>query len=361
MSVHVTRSLVPPLDDFLERLKPIWEEARFTNDGPQVRELEQLVARELESPHGIAVANGTLALQLASAALGLEGEVITTPLSFVATASSLVWMGLTPVFADVHPTTWTLDPERCAEKITPRTRAILATHVYGFPCDVDSLAALAREKNLKLIFDASHTFGCRYRGRPLASYGDIATLSLHATKIFHSAEGGFVCTADPDTAHRVRVQRNFGFDGLESFAVPGINAKLSELHAALALCILPYVEAAIGERRIRFEAYLEALHAVADRVELPHIPDDLEYNYAYFPLLFENEEALRRAWLALVAMDVYPRRYFNPPLNSIPYMGRDQAPVAEALSPRLLCLPLHDGLPLDDVERIAAALVESLA
>ncbi len=360
MSTHVTRSPVPPLDDLVERLRTIWDSACFTNDGPLVQEFEQILRERLEVPLGFATANGTLALQLAFSGLELSGEVITTPLSFVATSSSLQWMGLTPVFADVDAETWTLDPESCRERITPRTSAILATHIYGLPCDVDGLGAVAREHDLALVFDASHTFGCRYRGRPLASYGDVSTLSFHATKPFHTAEGGFVCATADGVAHRARIQRNFGFDGLDSLQVPGINAKLSELHAALGLCLLPGVERGIEARRARFESYRAALAPAGERARLARIPDDLDYNYAYCPVLLESEEAVRRAWMALLDLDVYARRYFDPPLNRLPWTSAQRTPVAEDLCPRLLCLPIFEELPDREPERIASALLRSL-
>jgi dTDP-4-amino-4,6-dideoxygalactose transaminase len=286
--------------------------------------------------------------------------VITTPLSFVATASALTWMGLQPVFADVDPERLTLDPASVEERVTPRTSAILATHVYGLPCDVDGLAVVAARHGLKVIYDASHAFGCRWRGRALAASGDAATLSFHATKIFHCAEGGMVTSPHPEVARRCRVQRDFGFDGWESLRLPGINAKLSELHAALGLCVLPLVDAAIAARRERFDAYLAELAPLAERLRLPSLPAELEYNYAYFPVLFPDEAAVKGAWARLAAMQVFPRRYFHPALSTLPWTGGGAAPRAEAICPRLLCLPLHDGLDLADVSRISAALREEL-
>jgi dTDP-4-amino-4,6-dideoxygalactose transaminase len=358
MAIQVTRSLAPSLEDFAELLRPAFEERRFTNDGPLLRRLEGALGARLGLPHVAAVANGTLALQLACAALGVRGEVITTPLSFVATASALAWMGLQPVFADVDPLRLTLDPARIEERVTPRTGAILATHVYGLPCDVDGIAAVAARHGLRVIYDASHAFGCRWRGRPLAAWGDAATLSFHATKIFHTAEGGLVTSPDAEVVRRCRVQRDFGFDGWDSLRVPGINAKLSELHAALGLCVLPLVDAAIAARRARFDAYLEELAPLAGRLRLPALPAELEYNYAYFPVLFPDEEALRAAWARLAAMQVFARRYFHPALSTLPWAAGGSAPLAEAICPRLLCLPLHDGLELADVARICAALRE---
>jgi dTDP-4-amino-4,6-dideoxygalactose transaminase len=341
------------LEIFVEHVRRAFEQGRFTNHGPLVVELEEALRARLEVPYGAAVCNGTLALQIACAALGVTGEVVTTPLSFVATTSAPFWMGLTPVFADVDPQTFTIDPASCEARITPRTTAILATHVYGFPCAVDELDAIAARHGLKIIYDASHAFGCRWRGRSLAAYGDAATLSFHATKTFHTAEGGLVCARDPEVDHRARVQRDFGFDGLDPFQLPGINAKLSELHAALGLSVLPLVAAAITERRKRFEAYREGLAATGDRLRLPQIPDGLEWNYGYYPVVFPDEASLVRTWLALADANVWARRYFHPSLNTISYTGRERAPVAEDLCPRLLCLPLHHALAESDVDRIA--------
>lgn len=360
MTIHVTRSLAPSPEQLLDRLKPALDGARFTNGGPLVRELEEAVRHHLELANGVAVANGTLALQAAYAALGLRGEVVTTPFSFVATCSSLVWMGLEPIFADLAPGSFQLDPERCAERIGPRTSAILATHVYGLPCDLDGLAAVAAHHGIPLIYDASHTFGCRYRGRALAAEGDVSTLSFHATKVFHTGEGGFVATGDAELAHRIATQRNFGFDGLRSFERCGINAKLSELHAALGLCVLPLVVDAIAARRLRFEQYLERLAPVADRLRLPEIPPRLEYNYGYFPVVFPSEPELLAAWRSLVEGDVLARRYFHPSLTRLPYVARQETPVADDLAPRVLCLPLHHELEPADADRIGEIVVRSL-
>lgn len=360
MSIHVTRSLVPSPEALFERLKPAFDGARFTNDGPLVRELETRVRDALGVPHGVATANGTLALQLACAGLRPGDEVLTTPISFVATSSALHWIGLEPVFVDVAPGSFHLDPARCAERIGPRTRAIVATHVYGLPCDVDGLAEVAEQHGLTLVYDAAHAFGCRLRGRALAAFGDVSVLSFHATKIFHTGEGGFLCSADPERVRRAAVQRNFGFDGLDSFRLGGFNAKMSELHAALGLCVLPLVNDAIAARRVRFERYRDALAPVADRLRLPAPPDDLEYNYAYFPVVFPDEPALLRAWRRLVEADVFARRYFHPPLSELPYLARQDTPVAADLCPRVLCLPLYDTLALADVERIARVVAEAL-
>jgi dTDP-4-amino-4,6-dideoxygalactose transaminase len=354
VAVHVTRSLVPPLADVVARLETIWKSGQFTNHGALVAELEASLAERLASPGCVAVANGTLAIQVACAALGLRGEVVTTPLSFVATSSALTWMGLEPVFADVDPETLTLAPASCAERIGPRTSALLATHVYGLPCDVDGLTALARERGIALLFDASHTFGCRLWGRPLAAFGDVSAMSLHATKILHTAEGGLLATGDLELAARCRVRRDFGFDGLRSLEVPGVNAKLSELHAALGLSVLPLVDAAIAARRMRYEAYAEALAPALGRLRLLGPPPGLEWNYGYCPLVLPDEPTLVRAWAALAEQGVFARRYFHPALHTLPWTGDGPAPVAAEVAPRLLCLPLHHELAFDDIERITA-------
>jgi len=365
VSIHVTRSLLPPLEAYVEKLESVWESGQLTNDGPLLRELERGLEERLGVPHGVAVANGTLGLQLACAGLEPGSEVLLSPLSFVASVTALQWRGLEPVFADIHPERLTLDPERCAEKVGPRTRAILATHVYGLPCDVDGLGALARQEGLELIFDASHAFGCRYRGRPLASYGDASVMSLHAAKILHCAEGGFIATSNSELARRSRIQRNFGFDGFDSFELVGINAKLSELHAAMGLCLLPLVDAAIRARKLRFERYLRLLGSLRHRVRLPTLPEGLDYNYAYLPVLLESEDDLIGAWRALVHAGVFARRYFHPALNTLPTLASGStraraAPIAESVCPRLLCLPLYDSLPLRDVDRIAETLGRAL-
>lgn len=298
--------------------------------------------------------NGTIALQIAVKALGLSGEIITTPFSYVATTSSIVWEGCTPVFVDIDPETLGVDPDLIEAAITPRTTAILAVHVYGHPCDVERIQAIADRHGLKVIYDAAHAFGVRYRGRSLLVHGDIATLSFHATKLFHTVEGGALVTDDDEAARRIAYMRNFGHRGQEEFWGLGVNGKNSELHAAMGLAVLPKVPELIGKRRRVSELYDEVL---ADRgLVRPRLRDHTTYNYAYYPVIFPSEAALLAAREAMRERHIYPRRYFYPSLNSLQYAPAARCPVSESVAQRVLCLPLSHDLGAETVQLIAGCI-----
>jgi dTDP-4-amino-4,6-dideoxygalactose transaminase len=358
--ITVTRPTLPPFEEYLALLEGIWTRNHLTNAGPLVVELERLLAEHLGVKHCLFVSNGTIALQLVFRALELSGEVITTPFSYVATTSSIAWEGCTPVFADVEPDNLTLSAERAAAVVTPQTSAIVATHVYGNPCDVEGLAELARSRGMRLVYDAAHAFGASYKGRALSAYGDVATLSFHATKLFHTVEGGAVVTDDDEIARRVAYLRNFGHDGYERFQGIGINGKNSELHAAMGLCLLPRVPAIVAERRALSQRYDAALTGRRDVVR-PAIRAGTAYNYAYYPVLLPNDTAVRAAQRHLEANGVLSRRYFYPSLSgALPYVEPGNVPVARDAADRVLCLPLYTGLAFDQADRIAALLCESL-
>jgi dTDP-4-amino-4,6-dideoxygalactose transaminase len=358
--ITVTRPTLPPFEEYAALLEGIWKRNHLTNAGPLVVELEQRLAEQLGVKHCLFVSNGTIALQLVFRALELAGEVITTPFSYVATTSSIAWEGSTPVFADVEPGTLTLSAERAEAAMTSRTSAIVATHVYGNACDVDALGELARRRGLRLVYDAAHAFGASYRERPLSAYGDVATLSFHATKLFHTVEGGAVVTDDDEIARRVAYLRNFGHDGYERFQGIGINGKNSELHAAMGLCLLPRVPAIVAERRTLSLRYDAALAGRGDVVR-PAIRAGTAYNYAYYPVLLPGDAAVRAAQRHLECNGVLSRRYFYPSLSgALPYVAPGDVPVARDAAERVLCLPLYTGLAIDQVDRIAELLVESL-
>jgi dTDP-4-amino-4,6-dideoxygalactose transaminase len=358
--IAVTRPTLPPFEEYVALLEGVWARNHLTNAGPLVVELEQRLAEYLGAKHCLFVSNGTIALQLAFRALELSGEVITSPFSYVATTSTIAWEGCTPVFADIEPDTLTLSVERAAAAVTERTSAIVATHVYGNPCDVESIAALAGERGLRVVYDAAHAFGATYRGRALSTYGDVATLSFHATKLFHTVEGGAVVTDDDEIARRVAYLRNFGHDGYEHFQGIGINGKNSEMHAAMGLCLLPRVPQIIAERRAlaqRYDACLSVRHDVAR----PTIRGGTEYNHPYHPVLLPSDAAVRAAQRHLESHGVLARRYFYPSLSgALPYVAAGEVPIARDASDRVLCLPLYTGLAMDDVDRIADLLVASL-
>lgn len=356
----VTRPTLPPFDEFVETLRGIWERSQLTNGGPLVVELERQLAAYLGVKHCFFVTNGTIALQLAARAMELSGEVITTPYSYVATTSAMAWEGCTPVFADIEPDTLALSPEAAEAAITPRTSAIVATHVYGNPCDVDAFAGIARRHGVRILYDAAHSFGARFRGRPLAAYGDVATLSFHATKLFHTIEGGAVVTDDDEIARRVSSLRNFGHAGYEAFGGIGINGKNSEVHAAMGLCLLPRVEAIVAERAALARRY-DAHFAGDERIVRPAIRAGTAYNHAYYALLLPGDATVRHVKAALERQGVNPRRYFYPSLNALPYVRRAHTPVAEDASRRAMCLPFFTGMTAAQVDRVAGLVLEALA
>jgi dTDP-4-amino-4,6-dideoxygalactose transaminase len=358
MTINVTKTFLPPLEEYVEYLEGIWARGQVTNHGPLVLELEQRLQEMLQAKHVILVANGTIALQIAIRALEIKDSAVTTPFSYVATTSSLVWEGCRVIFADIEPDSLCIAPQAITAAITPDTRAIVATHVYGNPCDVERIREIAAVHDLRVIYDAAHAFGVRYQGRSLTTFGDIATLSFHATKLFHAVEGGALVTDDDALAHRIRYMRNFGHNGQEAYWGLGINGKLSELHAAMGLAVLKHVPALIASRRASSEHYDKLLSALP--VKKPGLRAGTEYNYAYYPLLLESEEALLRVKDRLNAADIYPRRYFYPALNLLPYFDGISCPIAEDASRRVLCLPLFPGQTSQDVETVVVEVRKAI-
>lgn len=353
--IPVTKSYLPPIEDYIKYLKLIWESNQLTNNGQLVLELEQKLKDYLGVKHLFFVSNGTIALQIAIKALDLHGEVITTPFSYVATTSSIVWEGCHPVFVDIDSNTLCIDPDLIEAAITPNTTAILATHVYGIPCAVEKIESIAQSHGLKVIYDAAHTFGIKYKDRSLVSYGDVSTLSFHATKLFHTVEGGAIITESDELAHHFSYMRNFGHNGQEAFWGLGINGKNSEFHAAMGLCNLPHVTEIIAARRQVSGWYDEKL--AGSELTRPVLPGRIEYNYAYYPILFTSEEALLKSRDRLNTKDIYPRRYFFPALCSLPYINKRNFPVSEEISKTVLCLPLYPELGKEEIETISSIVL----
>jgi dTDP-4-amino-4,6-dideoxygalactose transaminase len=357
--ITVTRSFLPPVEEYERYLAGIWDRGWLTNHGPLVGELETRLRDYLGVAHLLYVANGTLALQIALRALDLRGEVITTPFSYVATTSSLLWEGCDPVMVDIDPERLTIDPVRIEEAITDRTSAILATHVYGNPCDVERIARIADEHGLKVIYDAAHAFGSLYDGQPVFRYGDVSTASFHATKVFHTVEGGAVCTDSSETAAAAALLRNFGHTGANEFARVGINAKNSEFHAAMGLCNLPHLETNLARRRSIADRYTRNLHGLPLR--RPQIDARCSWNVAYYPVILASEAGLCRVTATLNAHNIYPRRYFYPSLATLPFVERRHpTPISDDVSPRVLCLPLYPALAPEQVDMICDLIAQAL-
>jgi dTDP-4-amino-4,6-dideoxygalactose transaminase len=354
--INVTRSFLPPLEDYVQYLEKIWESRHLTNHGPLVLELEEKLRRFLGVKHFFFVTNGTIALQIAIKAAGLRDEVITTPFSYVATTSSLVWESCKPVFADIHPETFTVTRETVEQQLSDKTTGILATHVYGNPCPVDEIQQLADAHGLRVIYDAAHAFGVKFKGCSVLEYGHISTLSFHATKLFHTIEGGGIVTNDDELAHRISYMRNFGHNGPEAFFNVGVNGKSSEFQAAMGLCVLPHIPKIIRERKLLSELYQRELIGLS--VRTPTLQSGTEeYNYAYFPVIFPSENEVHRVIEALKVKEITPRRYFYPALNTLSYVENNlNEDVASDISKRVLCLPLYNGLNADDVKQVAAII-----
>ena len=364
-TIHVTKPLLPPLDEFMPYLTRIWESGWLTNGGPFHQELEAALAEYLGVEHISLFANGTIGLVTALQTLRVTGEVITTPYSFVATAHSLLWNAITPVFADVEPGSFNLDPDRIVEAITPRTTAILPVHCYGIPCDVERIQTIADTYGLKVIYDGAHAFGINYKGDSLLRHGDMTMLSFHATKVFNTFEGGALVCQDAKTKRRVDFLKNFGHSGEVTVVAPGINGKMNEIQAAFGLLQLRYVDEAISRRRVIDALYRKFLKDVPGISCLAERQDSTS-NYGYFPIIVDAEYPLSRDALneRLRANGIYARRYFYPLITEFPmYRGLpsahpDNLVEATAISRRVLCLPVYPDLDAAVVERISGLIAQ---
>jgi dTDP-4-amino-4,6-dideoxygalactose transaminase len=352
--IPVTKPFLPPVEEYESYIRDIWQRQWLTNNGPLVNEFELKLKVYLDVPHLLYVANGTIALQLAIRALELKGQIITTPFSFIATTSSAMWENCKPVFVDIDPGTLNIDPQKIEEAITPETSAILATHVFGNPCDILAIDEIAKKHNLKVIYDASHCFGTKYHGRSVYSYGDISTTSFHATKIFHTVEGGAVFTQDPELLKKMAYMRNFGFDGPENFACVGINGKNSEFHAAMGLANLKYADEILAKRKELYLYYVENLERLDKQCQV--IQKNTTYNYAYLPILLPSDEQIRKIELYLNANLIFPRRYFFPSLHTLNFVDKYECPVSLCVSKRVMCLPMHHKLTSEEVNFVIRIL-----
>jgi dTDP-4-amino-4,6-dideoxygalactose transaminase len=354
--IPVTKPFLPPQEEYQKLVDGIWKRQWLTNMGPLASELEMQLKSHLNLKHLLYVTNGTVALQMAIKALGITGEVITTPFSFVATTSSIVWEGCTPVFVDIDEQSLNIDASKIEEAITDKTQAILATHVYGNPCDVVTIEKMAKQYNLKVIYDGAHAFGVKVNGKSIFEYGDISTCSLHATKLYHSIEGGLIITKNADVLKKMASIRNFGISGFDSFSELGLNGKNSEFHAAMGLINLKYIKAIHNKREQLTERYIDNLKTL--NAGRPKWHKDSNPNYAYYPLVFESEELLLKIKSHLDTYEIFTRRYFYPSLaNSLPYLEPKDFKTTDAVSKRILCLPLYYDLTLEEVDLICRLIL----
>ena len=327
--------------------------------GPLANDLELRLKRYLNVKHLLFVSNGTIALQMAIKALNLTGEIITTPFSFVATTSSIVWEGCTPCYVDIDPKSLNIDSTKIESAITENTSAILATHVYGNPCDVEAIQKIASKHHLKVIYDGAHAFSVNLKGKSIFDYGDISICSLHATKLYHSTEGGLLITKDAELLKKLAYMRNFGFAGPEAFADLGINGKNSEFHAAMGIVNLKYIDDILKKRKELTDQYHKMLKNA--NICTPQWHQDASMNYAYYPIVFESEDVALRCFDALKRKEIFARRYFYPSLAKVlPYLSPTDMPITEDIAKRVLCLPLYYDLSLEEVGMICRIILRAL-
>jgi dTDP-4-amino-4,6-dideoxygalactose transaminase len=362
--IFVTRPFLPPLDEYVALLEQMWASRQLTNEGPFHVQFEAALKAHLGVPHISLFSNGMLGLIVALQALRIEGEVITTPFSFVATTHALHWNGIKPVFCDIEPDTFNLDPDKIEAAITPRTTAIMPVHVYGNPCNVERIGQIAERHGLKVIYDAAHTFGARLNGRSLADFGDLAVLSFHATKVFNTFEGGAIVSRDAAMKERIDFLKNFGFADDVTVVGPGINAKMNEPQAAMGLLQLKYVAESIRKRQAVSGRYRERLRGVRGLRVLEDVAG-VEHNFAYFPVLIDGSAFGRSRDEVHAEMGrhgIFTRRYFYPLISRFPiYRELESAasgnlPAAELVAGQVLCLPIYPDLAFDEIDRVVAVL-----
>jgi len=356
--INVTKTFFPPLEEYQHQLQRIWTNQWLTNRGELVLELEEKLKNYLSVDHILVTNNGTIPIQIALKLLGNGGEIITTPFSYVATSAAIVWEHCTPVFVDIHPEYLTIDETKIEAVISEKTTAILATHVFGNPCHVEAIEAIAKKYNLKVIYDAAHAFGVTYNGTAIFEYGDVSTCSFHATKLFHTGEGGALFTKDTKLQHQLFYSHNFGHDGPLAFHGLGINGKISELQAAMGLAVLPHMETILVARKRVVDFYNQNLDF--SQIQALKIRQNTVWNYSYYPVIFKDEVTLLQVQKALNEDQIFPRRYFYPSLNTIPYVASVSMPISERIASRILCLPLYVELQQNDIQKIVFILNSNL-
>jgi dTDP-4-amino-4,6-dideoxygalactose transaminase len=356
--INVTKTYLPDKEKYKQYVDEIYANSWVTNNGPLVQRLEKRLAEYLGVKNIVLVANGTVALEIAYRTLGLKGFVITTPFSFVATTSSLVTNSLLPIFADIDPNTFNLDPKNIEKSITKNTSAILAVHVFGNACEVEAIESIAAKHQLKVVYDAAHAFDVRYKDQSVLNYGDISTLSFHATKLFHSIEGGALIINDDDLVQKARYLINFGIKNSEEIPELGTNAKMNEFEAAMGLCVLDDMKQIMRDRKLVYDTYEKELKGL---VVFQEQTNNATQNYSYFPIVLENEDQLKKVQKALNEQQIFPRRYFYPSLDTLSYIEPKQTmPISRDISMWILCLPIYAELPHEVQATIVRIIKDNL-
>lgn len=359
--IYVTKTFLPPIEQYIEYIKKIWENHQLTNDGPILRDLEKKLSNYLDCKYFSIVNNGTTALQISIEALDLKDEIITTPFSYIATSSSILWQKCKPVYVDICEKTLNINPENIENAITKKTTGILATHVFGNPCYLDKISKIAKKFNLKIIYDAAHAFGVTINNNSILNYGDISILSFHATKLFHSIEGGALASEDSAVNDKIKYLRNFGHSGPEKFKHVGINGKLSEMHAAMGVCVLKNIDEIINHRKKIYNYYNTLIDKI-NFITKPILMKNIKYNYAYYPIILDNESQLKIVKDKLNQENIFPRRYFYPSLNKLGenFSNEYNCPISESISSRILCLPISTYILDFEVEKIIKIIKNSI-
>lgn len=357
-NIYVTQPTLAPLEEVTELMKGIWETGIMTHNGPLVQRLEKEISEHLGVSNIVSCTNGTIALQMAIRALRLKGEIITTPFTFIATSNSILWEGCTPVFVDIDPETFNIDPKKIEEKITYHTVAIMPVHVFGNACDIDEIGRIAEVHNLKVIYDAAHAVGVNYGGKSIFEYGDISCTSFHATKLLNTVEGGACFTTNKSLDEKLRRIRFFGFENHSDIVEDGTNAKMTEVHAAVGLANLRYLDRALADRKEKYLLYKNELSKISS-LSFQKITADC--NYSYFPVVFKDETDLLKVMEELNENHIYPRRYFYPSINTFnklfPYVSM---PKSEDIASRILCLPLYYALDSATIANIIHVFQKNL-
>ena len=357
-NIYVTQPTLAPLEEVNELMKGIWASGIMTHNGPLVQRFEKECAEHLGVPSLVSCVNGTIGLQMAIRALRLKGEIITTPFTFIATISSIIWEGCTPVFVDIDPETLCIDPKKIEDKITYHTVGIMPVHVFGNCCDIETIDVIAKQHNLKVIYDACHSVGVNYKGQSIFKYGDISVTSFHATKMLNTTEGGGCFTLDKELDEKLRRIRFFGFENHADIVEDGTNGKMTEVHAAVGLANLRYLDAALADRKRKYTIYKEEL-TEDNTLSFQKINEGC--NYSYFPVIFKDETTLLKVQAKLQDNCIFPRRYFYPSVNTftklVPYTPM---PVSEDIASRILCLPLYYTLAEEDMQRTIDIVKDSV-
>jgi dTDP-4-amino-4,6-dideoxygalactose transaminase len=359
-SVYVTQPSLAPLEEYVKILKGVWESGILTHNGPLVQKFESEICNTLGLQNFVAVSNGTIALQMAIKALGLKGEIITTPFTWIATVSAIKWEGCTPVFCDIDPATLNIDSGRIEDHITDKTVGIMPVHVFGNPCDIDTIEKIAKQYNIKVIYDAAHAIGSTYKGRSLLEYGDISAASLHATKILNTAEGGGCIANDLELHEKLKRIRFFGHNEEKNNIIEdGFNGKMTEVNAALGLANLKYYDKVLGDRKIKYNYYKDSLeHLNSIRFQINKVGIS---NFSYFPVIFNSEKELLNVQSMLNENNIFPRRYFYPSVNKfVNILKYKKVPISEDIASRILCLPQYYKLEIEDIDRITKIIGEAL-